>query len=123
GDAYLFTDSRLVQQILGNLIDNACKYSQAAQDRRIWLRARRESHQLALEVEDSGPGVPHHERRAIFRPFCRGKTIDVTAGGVGLGLALAYRWTQLLEGRLSCRPGRDHVGACFRIELPSTCLS
>ena len=40
GQVHLFTDPQLVQQILGNLIDNACKYSRGADDRRIWLRAR-----------------------------------------------------------------------------------
>jgi signal transduction histidine kinase len=73
---------------------------------------------LSLEVEDRGPGVPPRQRRAIFRPFRRGKQADVTAGGVGLGLALAKRWSALLGGRLSLRPGANGEGACFRLELP-----
>ncbi len=118
-DVRLVTDSQLVQQILGNLIDNACKYSRAAADRRVWLRACIEGRRrLALEVEDRGPGVPPGDRHAIFRPFRRGKEVDVTAGGVGLGLALAQRWARLLGGKLLLcnRPGSS--GACFRIELP-----
>src|SRR5207253_944184 len=39
-DAMLNTDGELLQQVLGNLIDNACKYSRSAGDRRIWLRVR-----------------------------------------------------------------------------------
>jgi signal transduction histidine kinase len=119
-EARLFSDLQLVQQILGNLIDNACKYSRDAADRRIWLRARaRNRGTLLFEVEDRGPGVPPRERRSIFRPFRRGRGVEVTAGGVGLGLALAQRWASLLGGRLTLRPGADHVGACFRLELPS----
>jgi signal transduction histidine kinase len=113
------TDMNMVQQILGNLIDNACKYSHGAEDRRIWLHARLESPQeVILEVEDRGPGVLTGERRSIFRPFHRGRGADVTAGGVGLGLALAQRWAQLLEGRLSLKSASQSPGACFRLSLP-----
>jgi signal transduction histidine kinase len=119
-DAELFTDVKIVEQILGNLIDNACKYSQGAADRRIWLRsgtAKRQS--LFIEVEDRGPGVALPERRSIFRPFRRGKENAMAAGGVGLGLTLARRWARLLGGSLIIRPGQDDVGACFRLTLPS----
>jgi signal transduction histidine kinase len=112
------TDVNLVEQILANLIDNACKYSRGAEDQRIWLRARREANQVVLEVEDRGPGVPVGERRSIFRAFRRGPGADVTAGGVGLGLALASQWAELLGGKLSVTNGAAGVGACFRLELP-----
>ena len=111
------TDVNLIQQILGNLVDNACKYSREAEDRRIWLRAKKQGCQLVLEVEDRGPGVARRESRSIFRAFRRGHDADVTAGGVGLGLALAQRWANLVGGRLSlCSEAK--VGACFRLELP-----
>src|SRR5262249_30848473 len=119
-DTQIVTDVGLVQQILGNLIDNACKYSRGAEDRHIWLRARVEKPgQLLLEVEDRGPGVPTRERRSIFRAFCRGRSADVTAGGVGLGLALAERWARLLGGSLMLCGSQEKVGACFRLELPA----
>lgn len=117
--ARFWTDVQLVQQILGNLIDNACKYSRAAADPRLWVRARRPAtRRLVLEVEDRGPGVPPGERRSIFHPFRRGQSAEVTAGGVGLGLALAQRWTKLLGGKLTLHSAREHSGACFRVELP-----
>lgn len=112
------TDVKLVQQVLANLIDNACKYSREASDRRVWVRARAEGRRLVLEVEDRGPGVAPRERRAIFRAFRRGRGADVTAGGVGLGLALADRWASLLGGHLSVSCGREGAGACFRLKLP-----
>jgi signal transduction histidine kinase len=108
-----------VQQILGNLIDNACKYSRGAEDPHVWLRARvADGKRLVLEVEDRGPGVPCGERHSIFRAFTRGQQADVTAGGVGLGLALAQRWAGLLGGRLTLCSDPQRVGACFRLELP-----
>jgi signal transduction histidine kinase len=111
------TDPQLVEQILGNLIDNACKYSRGAADNRVWLRARRDGRSVLLEVEDRGPGVPQRERRLIFRAFRRGRQADVTAGGVGLGLALAVRWARLLGGRLHVQPGAGDVGACFQLRV------
>jgi len=119
-DATLCTDKQLLQQVLGNLIDNACKYSRGAADSRIWLRVfQTAGDRIAFEVEDRGPGVARRERKAIFRPFRRGRQADVTAAGVGLGLALACRWTKLLGGQLSVKPGQDNVGACFRVESPA----
>jgi signal transduction histidine kinase len=116
-EATLVTDKQLLQQILGNLIDNGCKYSRDAQDKRMWLRARRhDRHSIAIEVEDCGPGVERRERRSIFRPFQRGKKADVTAAGVGLGLALACRWAHLLKGKLSVCAEKQ-AGACFRLLL------
>jgi signal transduction histidine kinase len=111
------TDPQLVEQILGNLIDNACKHSRDATDKRVWLRARRDGRSVLLEVEDRGPGVPARERRLIFRAFRRGRHADVTAGGVGLGLALAVRWARLLGGRLHVQAGAGDVGACFQLRL------
>jgi two-component sensor histidine kinase len=114
------TDGELLQHVLGNLIDNACKYSRGAEDRRLWVRVLESGRHLRFEVEDCGPGVPANERRTIFRAFRRGRSSDVTAGGVGLGLALARRWVRLLGGRLTLVSNPSHGGACFRVELPST---
>ncbi len=112
------TDRHLVEQILGNLIDNARKYSQDAPDARIILRALPAGSGIAIEVEDRGPGVMKRERGSIFRPFRRGHDADVKAGGVGLGLALATRWAGFIGGRISVQSGEGGIGACFRFELP-----
>ncbi len=117
-DTSLVTDVHLVQQTVGNLIDNACKYSREAPDPRLWLRAALDRSNLVIEVEDTGPGIPARERRSIFRPFRRGRGADVTAGGVGLGLALAQRWSRLLAGRLTLRSPHGKPGCRFRFEVP-----
>jgi signal transduction histidine kinase len=104
---------------LANLIDNACKYSRGATDPRIFLRVRKDGHRrLIMEVQDHGPGVSRREGRSIFRPFRRGRDAEVTAGGAGLGLALAQRWAGLLGGSLTLQGGSKDTGACFRLELP-----
>jgi signal transduction histidine kinase len=117
GEAMVHTDVALLGQILGNLLDNACKYSRDSSDPQVWLRARQEGTHVVYEVEDRGPGVPEGERRLIFRPFRRGRRSDATTGGVGLGLALACRWMSYLGGRLTLHTPASE-GACFRVELP-----
>jgi signal transduction histidine kinase len=118
-DQMVNTDGRMAGQILSNLIDNARKYSPGAADRRIWVWAKPgDGKRIIFEVEDRGPGVPLAERATIFRPFRRGQAADTTAGGAGLGLALAKQWAEMLGGRLSYRVADGGVGACFRLELP-----
>jgi signal transduction histidine kinase len=114
----LSTDPALVQQIIGNLIDNARKYTRDAEDRRIWVWAKAGGrNQIVFEVEDRGSGIPARERAMIFRPFRRGESADTRAGGAGLGLALSKQWAEVLGGRLSFRPADGGTGACFRLEL------
>jgi signal transduction histidine kinase len=113
------TDASLVQQIVGNLIDNARKYTRDAADPHIWVKARMEgTNRLIIEVEDRGAGVPPREQKLIFRPFRRGETADTTAGGAGLGLALSKEWAEILGGRLTYRAVEPGPGSCFRLELP-----
>jgi signal transduction histidine kinase len=111
------TDPDLCKQVLGNLIDNACKYSQGCDDARIWLRAERHNDDIVFEVEDRGPGVSQRESTSIFQPFQRGKKACETAGGIGLGLALANRWAKILGGQLELHNGRPR-GARFQFRLP-----
>ncbi|MCI0700039.1 MAG: ATP-binding protein [Planctomycetia bacterium] len=114
------TDPAMVYQIVGNLIDNARKYTRDAEDKRIWLWAKPGgSNCVVFEVEDRGPGVPASERKAIFKPFRRGEHADAKAGGAGLGLALAKQWAEVLGGTVAFRPAAGAPGACFRLELPT----
>ena len=74
-DEKINTDPQLVQQIVGNLIDNARKYTRDAADKRIWLWAKPGGkRRMVFEVEDRGPGVPADEQRSIFRAFRRGRS-------------------------------------------------
>lgn len=109
-------DPRVLEQVLGNLIDNARKYAKTAADRRIWVRAGAANGRVVIEVEDRGPGVPAGEEKGIFKPFRRGSTSTDT-GGAGLGLSLAKEWAELFGGSLTYHPATGG-GACFRLELP-----
>ncbi len=117
-DAEVCTNPDLMQQIVGNLIDNARKYTRDATDARIWVWAKPDGpRRVVFEVEDRGSGVPTRERGVIFRPFRRGEGADTRAGGAGLGLALSKQWAEMLGGRLTYRPADGGTGACFRLEL------
>lgn len=113
----VLADPRVLEQVLGNLIDNARKYAKGADDRRITVRAEAAGPRVAFAVEDHGPGVPAGERRAIFKPFTRGSGA-IDTGGAGLGLSLAREWAELFGGSLTYHP-HPAGGACFRLELPA----
>ncbi|MHC4608307.1 MAG: sensor histidine kinase [Planctomycetota bacterium] len=114
----LETDVEVVGQILGNLVDNACKYSAAAEDRTVHLETRVEDGALALCVRDHGPGVGPEHAKAIFQAFDRGASSkgDATPG-VGLGLALARGLARDLGGDLVLDASGPE-GACFKLTLP-----
>jgi signal transduction histidine kinase len=71
--------------LVANLVENAIKYSESGGVIRIRLRQR--THDVALEVEDSGPGIPLEDRERVFDRFYR--RVDSTESGSGLGLAIA----------------------------------
>lgn len=112
------TDPQLVRQVVTNIIENACKYSQDADDPTITLRAVHASGgQVGLEIEDKGPGIAPADRGKIFKPFKRGGGDETKPGGIGLGLALARSWAGLLRGNLELVP-QTTPGTCFRLTIP-----
>ncbi len=113
----LRTDALVVEQILYNLVDNACKYAAGADDRRIGLELALDGVLLQLRVWDHGPGIPPHARRRLFKPFQKlGPREARSAPGVGLGLALCRRLARLVGGGLAYEA--QDQGACFTLALP-----
>src|SRR5262249_3060517 len=106
--AGVLVDPMALEQILFNLVDNACKYAASAENRRIELSlaecpGRRK--RIALYVRDHGPGVSSPGLRRMFRLF-RKSAYDaaVSAPGVGIGLALSRRLARKMGGELRlCR--------------------
>ena len=80
----------LLGQLLDNLIENACKYSQPGTP--IVVRVWREPGVVALAVEDRGCGIPPEDLPRVFEPFYRAESArQLGHAGVGLGLAVARR--------------------------------
>jgi signal transduction histidine kinase len=112
----LETDSGKVHQILGNLIENALKYSPEGSV--TLVRARRDGGGVTVEVIDQGEGIPPERRHAIFDRFYQ---IDQSAtrrvGGAGLGLYICRRLAEAVEGRVWLEhTGPD--GSTFSLWVP-----
>jgi Na+/proline symporter/signal transduction histidine kinase/CheY-like chemotaxis protein len=108
------SDRRLLRRLLQNLISNAIKYTPAGH---VLVGCRRRGAQLRIEVYDTGIGIPHTKRRAVFKEFHRLDQGARVARGVGLGLSIVERIARVLncEVMLKSNVGR---GSRFSIEVP-----
>lgn len=111
------TQPATIEQILFNLVDNACKYAQSSDDKRIVLSVGDSKGHIQFCVRDFGPGISPMERKRLFQPFHQSKLATSNAvPGVGLGLALCTRMASSLGGRLL---NKDYpIGTMFVLELP-----
>lgn len=113
-------DVSAIEQILFNLVDNACKYAApTAAEKVIHLEALPENGKFAmLRVRDHGQGISAEGAKRLFQPFSKSAHEAAhTAPGVGLGLALCRRLSRSMGGDLRL----DSVvqdGACFVLSLP-----
>jgi signal transduction histidine kinase len=105
-------------QVLGNLLDNAAKYS--PDHTPVRLEASRYGPLAVLAVEDVGPGVPTADRDRIFERFTQlDSGATRRAGGVGLGLYIARQLAGAQGGELvASDPARPGLGARFELRLP-----
>jgi two-component system sensor histidine kinase KdpD len=109
-------DLAILERVLVNIIDNACKYAPA--DQPISITARREAHYIRLTVTDRGPGIPEEERERVFDMFYRVKVGAAPTSGAGLGLAICRGFIEAHEGRIAAQPGPDGIGTQIVLRLP-----
>jgi signal transduction histidine kinase len=114
-DRRIRIDLDACEQILGNLVDNACKY--APDSGTLELRPRCETEWLLLAIQDHGSGIDADQARRIFHPFERGDNANPDLPGLGLGLALARSLARDMGGDLLLERGSGR-GACFILKLP-----
>lgn len=112
--AIAFTDQTLLRRILGNLVANAIRYTEAGG---VLIACRRQQGRLWVEVWDTGIGIAGDKREVIFEEFTQ-LVDDSRNRGSGLGLAIVAKTARLLglQIRLASRPGR---GTMFAIEIPT----
>jgi two-component system OmpR family sensor kinase len=117
GPAPVVADRARIVQLLLVLIDNAIDHSPADAD--ITVRVRTDPPQVAITVEDRGPGIAPEDLERIFEPFTRlPGTTRHGSGGTGLGLAIARRIAEAHGGSISAASPATG-GARFTVSLPA----
>lgn len=112
-DVVAVGEARRALQVAVNLIGNAIRYSPAGNTVRIAVA--RHDGVATLVVTDRGHGIPAHDHERIFEKFARGETS--VPGGNGLGLYIARRLAQAMDGTLTVS-GAEGDGATFTLTLP-----
>ncbi|HEY8599508.1 MAG TPA: ATP-binding protein [Thermomicrobiales bacterium] len=109
-------DPLRIGQVVGNLLENALKYSPTGGD--VFVSTRRTGTESLISVRDSGIGVPEGEREQLFLPFYR--TTNASAGspeGLGLGLYISRGIVEGHGGRIWAEPAPEQ-GTVFVVSLP-----
>jgi PAS domain S-box-containing protein len=110
-------DEGQLRQVLGNLIDNAVKYSPEGGDVRLRLEAADDF--VRFRVADEGLGIPRAEHGRIFEKFYRlDPHMALGIGGTGLGLYISRELVRRVNGRIWVEPN-DGRGSVFYVEIPA----
>ena len=120
-EAWIDADTTRVEQVVGNLVTNAIKYTPAGGH--IAVTVRREGADAVFEVRDNGVGIPPELLPRVFELFVQGeRTLDRRAGGLGVGLTLARRLVELHGGQISAQSPleADGRGSLLTVRLPAT---
>jgi len=115
----IFVDADLTRlaQVIANLLNNAAKYTNRGGH--IRLTSRREGNQLTVRVRDNGIGLAKEAQGRIFEKFAQvDPSIERSHGGLGIGLHLAQRLTELHGGTLTVHSEGPGQGSEFVVQLP-----
>lgn len=115
---FVMGDSYLLSRAVGNLLDNAIRYT--PDGGWIGIHCDRREGALVFAIEDTGPGIAPHDLPHLFTPLYRGETSrNRQTGGAGLGLAIARRIMRTHGGDLTAA-NSPLGGAVFTATLPAT---
>ena len=113
---WLNADAARLEQVVVNLLTNAAKYTEVGG--RIWLSVVVEANECVLRVRDTGVGISPALLPKIFDLFTQAeRSLDRSQGGLGIGLALVQRLTELHGGRVEVTSSLGS-GSEFTIRLP-----
>ncbi len=107
GDALFRGDRQDLEEMVGNIIDNGCKWARAS----VRIGIARDGEAVRITIEDDGDGLPADKRREALR---RGARLDESVPGSGLGLAIVQEIAGLYDGALEL--GESELGG-LRVEL------
>ena len=112
----VYVDSVLIEQALGQVLDNAIKYSPPSTA--IAVEGRRTHDDVTITVTDQGAGFSDAERLHAGERFFRGERHAATTGGSGLGLWIAKSFVSVNAGHLDIQSSGANAGARLAIHLP-----
>lgn len=107
-------DALLLREMLGNLLDNAIRYTRSGGQVTVRVAAKRNA--VELSVEDNGPGIPPAERELVFERFHR--VLGSGAEGCGLGLAIVREIAQNHNAEIRLGPGAGSAGTLVTVAFP-----
>ncbi len=111
-------DPTRLAQVVGNLLTNASKYSDAGGT--ITLRAGHRDGEVFVEVRDEGVGIDRENLSRVFELFAQvDATVDRACGGLGIGLALVKRLVEAQGGRVAAASDGRGRGSTFTVRLPA----
>ncbi|MFM8400462.1 MAG: sensor histidine kinase, partial [Pirellula sp.] len=107
-----------IDVLLGNLLDNAIKYSST--EPQVEVRITFQNQSALIAISDNGSGIPKHLRRKVFSRFYRaGDELERRKPGVGLGLFLVRSIVERLKGSITVSERIQQPGATFLVTLPA----
>ena len=104
-------DAQDLEEMLGNLMDNACKWASS----KVIVTGQQQDSRIKIQIDDDGAGIPRQQRESVLK---RGRRLDETVPGSGLGLAIVLDLARLYHGTLSLEES-SYGGLCALLELPS----
>ena len=117
GEAPVFGDCTRLVQVVGNLLQNAAKFTTPGD--RVWVEVQREGDEALMVVEDTGMGMDEETLEVVFEPFAQAaQPLARKKGGLGIGLALVRELIELHGGSVSASSERPGKGARFEVRLP-----
>jgi signal transduction histidine kinase/ActR/RegA family two-component response regulator len=114
---YLNADTARLTQVFGNLLSNACKYTESGG--RIWLTVEQQDSQAVVTVRDTGVGIPPEMLSKVFEMFTQvNGTLERSQCGLGIGLTLAKRLVEMHDGTVTAHSQGVGHGSEFVVRVP-----
>jgi signal transduction histidine kinase len=112
-DAQVRVERQDLDEMLGNLVENAAKYGGS----RVFVTVERKNGTVEILIEDDGPGIPQEDLGLLFS---RGVRLDTTGKpGTGLGLAIVRDVAEIYDGTIRLEESEDLGGLLARLCLPA----